>query len=157
MAVPARPYSLPDPDKVITLELAEHSVEQLARQVEAVLLSGGFTKGPAMLRQTLDMSELPASASPDEGVILARFEKKSTVAVFVQVTTCRVALTMRLPDSIDKKIGEPGLLATQSLLLNGLSRRESISVTLIEGLSTRDNPCDAPVRSNKSLERTRER
>jgi hypothetical protein len=152
-----RSHSLPDPDKVITLELPQRNVEKLAAQVEAVLLGSGFKKGPNMPRLALDMSALPPSASADQGVIVARLDKDATLSIFMHVTACRVSLTMRLPSHTDKKVGHRELQATQDLLVSELAHRENTQVTLHDGFGSREDPCAVPVRSNTSLERARGR
>lgn len=152
----AQSHSLPDPDRVITLELTEPNVERLASQVDAVLRAYGFTKVSSSPRMTLDAFQLPSSARIDEGIILARFEEKSGISLFAQITSCRAAITMRLPDVVDKVTGRSKLLAIQARLKTDLAARTHIPVSVIEGLSDRENPCAVPVRSNKSLERTRE-
>jgi hypothetical protein len=157
MSMQVQAHSLPDPDRVITLELPLRDVEQLAAQVEAILVGNGFHKGPAMPRMTLDMTKLPTSASADQGIIVARFDKEATISLFMHATTCRVSFTMTLPDRTDKKAGEQELQSTQELLVSGLSGRGHMTVTLFDGLGSREDPCIVPVRSNTSPERTRER
>jgi len=149
-------HSIPDPDKVFTLELPEPNVEQLVRRVETVLVARDFTKLQEMPRRKLDMSELPASASLNEGIILARFEKKGSVKLSVHVTACRVEVLMWLPSGADKVAGGREMQSAQLILVSGLSNNQKLQVTLADGLSGRNDPCVVPVRSNKSLERTRE-
>ena len=156
MAV-AYSHSIPDPDKVFTLELPEPNVEQLVRRVETVLVARDFTKLHEMSRRQLDMSELPASASFNEGIILARFERKGSVTLSVHVTACRVEVLMWLPSGADKAAGGREMQSVQLILVSGLSNDKKLQVTLADGLGGRNDPCVVPVRSNKSLERTRDR
>jgi hypothetical protein len=156
MVAVAYSHSIPDPDKVITLELPEHNVEQLVRRVETVLVARNFTKLQEMPRRKLNMSELPASASLDEGIILARFEQKGSLKLSVHVTACRVQVLMWLPNGADKVAGGLEMHAAQLILVSGLSNNHKWQVTVADGLIDRNDPCVVPVRSNTSLERTRE-
>jgi hypothetical protein len=148
-------HSIPDPDSVFTLELPEPNVEQLVRRVETVLVARDFTKLQEMPRRKLDMSELPPSASLNEGIIFARFEKKGSLKLSVHVTACRVQVLMWLPNDADKVAGGREIYAAQLILVSGLSNNQKWQVTLADGLIDRNDPCVVPVRSNKSLERTR--
>jgi hypothetical protein len=151
----AHAHTLPDADRMVTLELAVRNVEKLASQIEAVLHGHGFTKVSSMPRMTLDGHKLPLSASLEEGIVLAKFEEKSGLSVFVQVTVCRASFMMRLPHDADKSNGQQQLQATQAILVSALSNRNDMPVTVTEEVSIRDNPCVPAVRSNTSLERTR--
>lgn len=160
LCAPARfalAHTLPDADRMVTLELAARNVEKLASQIEAVLHGHGFTKVSSMPRMTLDGHKLPLSASLEEGIVLAKFEEKSGISVFVQVTVCRASFMMWLPHGADRSNGQRQLLATQAMLVAGVPSRKDMTVTVTEGVSIRDNPCVPEVRSNKSLERTRDR
>jgi hypothetical protein len=152
----AHAHTLPDADRMVTLELAVRNVETLASQIEAALEGHGFKKVSSMPRMTLDGHKLPLSASVEEGIVLAKFEEKSGLSVFVQVTVCRASFMMRLPGA-DKSGGQQNLLATQATLVDALSSRNDLPVTVTEEVSIRDNPCVPAVRSNTSLERTPER
>jgi hypothetical protein len=150
----AQAHTVEVPDKIITLELAERDVEQLAARIDAVLVAQGFNRKSAIRRLTLDMFELPPSASPADGIILSEFEKEAVIFVSVQVTTCRAVIAMRLADDIAKAIGEGQLRLTKETLVEGLSTRKEMPLLVTEGLGVRKDPCVAVMRSNKSLERT---
>jgi len=149
-------YSLPPADLVVTIELPERNVEQLAERVDAALVSNGFIRLVTMKRVTLDMHELPTSASSEDGVVLSKFEKPAVISVFAQVTTCRAAFSLRLADHMSKADGERQLRLTREALVKGLPTRKEVPLTITGGLSTREDPCVVPMRSNTSLERTRE-
>jgi hypothetical protein len=143
------------PDKIITLELPERDVEKLAARIDAALVARGFNRKSAIRRLTLDMSELPPSASPEDGIVFSDFEKKALILVSVQVTRCRAVISMSLADGIARANGEGQLRLTQETLVEGLSTRKEMPLFVTEGIGARKDPCVAVVRSNKSLERTR--
>ena len=152
----AHAHTLPDADRMVTLELALSNVEKLASQIEVVLNGHGFTKVSSMPRMTLDGHQLPLSASLEEEIILARFEQKSGISVSAHVTTCRATFMMWLPRGADKSNGQRQLRATQEILVSDLSNRNDMAVTVTDEISIREMPCVPAVRSNTSLERTRE-
>jgi hypothetical protein len=137
----AHAHSVVVPDRVVTLEIPEREVEQLARRIDAILVAHGFAKAPPTPRLTLDMHALPPSASAEEGNIVAKFEKKAAVSIFVQVTTCRAVFAMRLADGVARADGEKQLRLAEEALIKGLSGRKDMPLTITEGLGVRDNPC----------------
>jgi len=145
------------PDKIITFELPERDVEQLATRVDAALIAQGFNRKSAVRRLALDLLELPPSASPEDGIILSAFEKKAAILVSVQVTKCRAVISMTLADDIARANGKELLRLTQEALVENLSSRKEMPLTVTEGIGAREDPCVAVVRSNKSLERTLDR
>jgi len=153
----ARAHTLPDADRMVTLELPVSNVEKLASRVEAALREQGFAKASSMPRMTLDGLTLPPSAAAEEGIILARFEEISGLSVSVHVTTCRATFMMWLPRGANRVRGRRRLHATQAMLVEDLSASDNVPVTVTEGVSVRENPCVPEARSNTSLERMRER
>lgn len=153
----AHANTLPDADRMVTLELAVTDVEKLASQIDAILQQRGFKKVSSMPRMTLGGDKLPPSASVEEGTVLAKFEEKSGISVFVHVTSCRATFMMWLPNGADKPNGQRQLQSTEAMLVTGLSSRKDTPVTVTDGVSVRENPCVLAVRSNNSLERTRDR
>jgi hypothetical protein len=152
----AQAHTVEVPDKIITLELPDHHVEQLATRIDAALVAHGFERKSASRRLTLDMRELPTSASPEEGIILSEFEKTAAIRIGVQVTRCRAVVAMSLADDISRANGEVQLRLAQESLVGALSSRKKMPLIVTDGIGGREDPCVVVVRSNKSLERTRE-